>query len=382
MFNKEKSVYSVSQFNNLIKSFIDEIPPFRDVFLKGELSNVKYYQKGRQLYFNLSDGNSVINCVMYDTFLKQLKFDPKNGDEVVIRGKLNLFVKRGSLSFQVAHMALAGQGELKQNFEKLKAKLLKEGLFDPNNKKKIPQLPAKIALITSYDSAAMWDFVTIARETVPSMMFYVIPSTVQGESAPRELINALDTVEQCDDIDLVVMMRGGGSAEDLACFNDEALVRKMAECSHPLISAIGHEIDYTLADFVADMRAATDAAKLVVSSYMQVILQLQRRCETTFHYLNDKIEESREEIYQRIEDFQSHLNEEIVTVKESLNQKLLRLEQANPLHKLKQGFSITRLESDSTACRSISKIKKGDVIETEIYDGVLLSKVHLIKEKL
>ena len=382
--NQTIHFHSVTDINSYIKNCIEFDENLSDIWIKGEITNLKAYHLGQQLYFNLSDGQSQINCVIYSNFLDNIDFKLENGLQVYVRGKMKVFHKRGSLSFQVAYMTKEGQGKLSQEFEKLKAQLLKEGLFEPEQKKNIPPYPTRIGLVTAYDSAAMWDFVRVCKQRAPHIHITVSPATVQGVSAPQSIMSALETFQyQSSPQDIVAVIRGGGSAEDLAAFNDETLVRYIAAYPLPLISGIGHEVDYTLTDFVSDFRSPTPTA--VAQKVSEPILNWRLT-------LHDKLERKRLIIKDTFLWYKENCSglldqaDQIVTHKfEKIDQKIQHLsstvEHCNPLHKLRQGYSITRTEKTGEIIKSVNQLTIDDTIETQLSDGKYNATITKIKKK-
>ncbi|HEY0073707.1 MAG TPA: exodeoxyribonuclease VII large subunit, partial [Abditibacteriaceae bacterium] len=274
-------VLSVGELAWQIARVLEADPILSDVVVRGEISNFKAYSSGH-LYFTLKDGDAQIRCCCWKTYAGRLQFRPNNGDRVVALGRIEFYAGRGEVSFIVSNLRFDGQGALAEAFERLKNELAAEGLFDPERKKPLPHYPRRIGLITSPSGAVAHDVVTILRRRWPVATIVFIPSAVQGFSAVPDLMRALSWAGALDDLDAVIVARGGGSAEDLWCFNDEDLVRAASRCPVPLISAIGHETDFTLLDFVADLRAPTPsaAAELVapdVGELQAALYQARRR---------------------------------------------------------------------------------------------------------
>ncbi len=274
-------VLSVGELSWQIARVLEADPILCDVVVRGEISNFKPYSSGH-LYFTLKDGNAQIRCCCWKKSAAKLQFRPNNGDRVVATGHVEFYAQRGEVSFIVTNLRFDGQGALAEAFERLKNELDAEGLFASERKKLLPHYPRRIGLITSPSGAVAHDVVTVLRRRWPVATIVFIPSAVQGFSAVPELMRALSWAGALDDLDVLIMARGGGSAEDLWCFNDEDLVRAASRCPIPLISAIGHETDFTLLDFVADLRAPTPsaAAELVAPDIVDLqaaLYQAQRR---------------------------------------------------------------------------------------------------------
>ena len=256
--------FSVSQLNEYIKMLLEGNPNLSGVWVQGEISGAKLYGSGH-LYFSLKDSDSVISAVMFRGSASKLKFSPENGMKVLARGRVSAYVPRGQYQLIVEDMIPDGAGELAVAFEQLKARLAAEGLFDPARKRPLPPHPKRIGVITSPSGAAVHDIIRVARGRCPSTEILLFPSLVQGPEAPAYLrggIHYFNTVKDDPEqgVDLIIIGRGGGSAEDLWCFNDEGLARAIAASEIPVVSAVGHEVDFSISDFAADLRAATPSA--------------------------------------------------------------------------------------------------------------------------
>ncbi len=263
-------VQSVAELNQFIRGMIEG--NLQLVWVKGELSNFKAHSSGH-FYFSLKDSKSQIRAVMFRGYNSALKFRPTDGLEVIVRGRVTVYEPRGEYQIAVETMEPVGAGALQKAFEQLKIKLKAEGLFDASRKRPIPKLPRHIALVTSPTGAAIQDMLNILKRRNPLAKITLVPTIVQGESAAPKICSSLRTAWSLPEVDVVIVGRGGGSIEDMWCFNDETLARTIAACPVPVISAVGHEIDFTIADFVADLRAPTPsaAAELVVSSRQELI---------------------------------------------------------------------------------------------------------------
>ncbi len=280
----EPTVLSVSQVNRLIKRQLEG--QFSSVWLQGEISNFTAHSSGH-FYFSLKDKNSQISAVMFRGHNSKLKFKPKAGMEVIVKGKLSVYEPRGNYQMFCETMEPLGAGALQQAFEQLKQKLRQEGLFETNHKKQLPLLPKHIALVTSPTGAAVQDMLNVLSRRSKSVRVTVVPCVVQGESAPASIVKGLIQANQMNDVDVIIVGRGGGSIEDLWGFNSELVARTIHSCQKPVISAVGHEIDFTIADFVSDLRAPTPsaAAELVVKNAAHLtdsILLLKQRLVRAF----------------------------------------------------------------------------------------------------
>ncbi|MBQ4317176.1 MAG: exodeoxyribonuclease VII large subunit, partial [Clostridia bacterium] len=259
MNNQTVRTLTVEQLNTYIKDYLGTSPLLSKVVVKGEMSNVRVYGGSGHIYFTLKDENSAIPATMFGGSSK-LKFKPENGMKVICTGRVAVFVRDGQYRLYAEEMEPDGVGSLYIAFEQLKAKLQEQGLFAVEHKKKIPKIPFSVGIITAPGGAAVQDMINVTRRRFPAAQLYLYPSLVQGPSAPAQLINALKTLDASGKCDVIIIGRGGGSAEDLWCFNDEGLAHAVYECKTPIISAVGHETDFTICDFVADLRAPTPSA--------------------------------------------------------------------------------------------------------------------------
>src|SRR5690606_34484554 len=278
---------SVSELVNAIKSLLED--DFQEVVVQGEVSNLSASSAGHY-YFTLSDEDASLSCAIFrqDAMRNPLLKTLKDGDKITILGPISVYQKRGTFQLLGKRIFPAGEGQLKIQFEKLKAKLSAEGLFDLERKKPIPLYPKKIAIITAPQGAALQDFLNVLKRRSLWFEVTIIPALVQGDAAPRSLISALKNVEKLKMFDLIVFARGGGSIEDLWAFNSEALVRAISECEIPIISAVGHQVDYTLCDFVADLRVETPTAAAELISQPQTQLRDRINYAST-HLKNEMI---------------------------------------------------------------------------------------------
>ena len=261
--------FSVGQLNEYIKMLLEGNPNLKDVWVQGEISGAKLYSSGH-LYFSLKDSDSVISAVMFKNSMMRMEFDPENGMKVVAHGRVSAYPPRGQYQFIVDRMIPDGAGALAVAFEQLKARLGAEGLFDPARKRPLPAHPKRIGVVTSPSGAAVHDIIRVAKKRCPSTEILIFPSLVQGAEAPAYLRGGIQYFNAVKDdpeqgVDLIIIGRGGGSAEDLWGFNDERLARAVAASEIPVVSAVGHEVDFTICDFVADLRAATPSAAAELS---------------------------------------------------------------------------------------------------------------------
>lgn len=388
----QNTVYSVSQVNQYIKSLLDGDRILSGVFIRGEISNYKAYPSGHH-YFSLKDAEGTIRCVMFRREASTLRFRPQNGMKVIAFGRITAFPRDGQYQLYCSNMTPDGVGDLHLAFEQLKEKLYKEGLFDQSHKKPIPQFPEKIALITSSAGAAVRDMLRILDARWPMAQVAVIPVRVQGAEAPGELCAAIAWVNRYRVADLIITGRGGGSMEDLWAFNSEEVARTIYASELPVISAVGHEPDVTIADFVADLRAATpsNGAELAVPDQNDVyaaLFQLERRMGRAMerrlelaHAQLNRIGERRvlrdpmAPIIDRrmtLEYQRKQLGYSMSAVLSQEKEQLARLAAAldamSPLKVLARGYAIARTETGSVI-KSKKEVTRGDALELRLRDG-------------
>ena len=269
LLDNTQEIISVSEINRRAKSILEENFPF--VWIQGEVSNFFSAASGHW-YFSLKDESSEIRCAMFANKSHRITFEPKDGDHLVLNGTLSIFEGRGQYQIIVEHIELAGEGALLKAFEELKKKLLTEGLFDDSLKKKLPSYPRSIAVVTSPDGAVIQDIINVLSRRSPFFNLTVVPTLVQGEKAAPLICEALNKASNLENIDLIILARGGGSIEDLWAFNNEEVARTIVNCPIPLVSAVGHETDFTISDFVADIRAPTPsiAAEIISQPYSEL----------------------------------------------------------------------------------------------------------------
>ena len=277
----DNHVFTVTEVNNLVKLLLDNEPMLQNVCVRGELSNYKMYPSGHH-YFTLKDPEGAIRCVMFKGSAMKLRFRPENGMKVVVTGRVTVFPRDGAYQLYCNTMIPEGVGDLAVAFEQLKAKLYAEGLFDPAHKKPLPAYPERIAIVTSSAGAAVHDMIRILRRRYPIAKVILLPVRVQGAEAPPEIAGAIRYADKWRIGDVIITGRGGGSMEDLWAFNDERVARAIYQCETPVISAVGHEPDVTISDFVADARASTpsNAAEIAVPDQGELLRWLRGAGET------------------------------------------------------------------------------------------------------
>ena len=260
----DDKIYSVSEINLIIKAQLEY--SFYNIRISGEISNFTKYSSGH-LYFDIKDDKSKIKCVMFKSYALKLKEEIKEGDHIIVKGRITLYEVRGDIQVIVEKIEKSGKGELFKKFEELKEKLKKEGLFDEKHKKKLPFFPRKIGVVTSRDGAAIMDILRVISRRFSGLHIILYPAIVQGEESAKTIVKGIESLNKTDGVDVIIIGRGGGSIEDLWSFNEEIVARAVFQSKIPIISAVGHEVDFTISDFVADVRAATPsaAAELVVN---------------------------------------------------------------------------------------------------------------------
>ncbi len=398
----EKGYLSIYEFNLLIKEFLESEDRFNSVFLKGEISNYKVYPSGHA-YFSLKDDKSTLSCIMWGSNRINLNFSPKDGEEVLVKGSLNVYPPRGSYTFIVSKMEQTGLGSEALKVKLLFEKLKKEGLFDESNKKPIPKFPNTIGIIAGANSAGLKDIVFNICNRYPLVELRIYSSLVQGKDAPKSLIKALEKASK-DDIDTLIIGRGGGSSEDLSAFNDEALIRALFHFKKPIISAVGHEIDVTLTDLVADLRVSTPTGAAIASTPNKddLLMHLADDDNKLNKAMNNKIDSlllklsllSSRGYFKNPEMLYVHKKEEISKtdhrldmafssyfVKLEMRVKSIeeRLALLSPYNVLNRGYSITSDEKGKPLT-STKQVKAGVSTITTLKDGIIRSKVIEIKE--
>ncbi len=284
------NILSVSEITGQIKETLEN--NFFDVNVIGEISNFKQHVSGHW-YFTLKDNNAQINCTMWRGLNSYVFFTPQDGMKIIVTGRITVYPPRGNYQIDVKSMKVAGVGELQAAFEKLKQKLEAEGLFDEKHKKQIPQFPLKIGIVTAIDGAALQDIISIAARRFPLVELIISPTKVQGEGAAEDIVNSIKLFNKLNNVDLIIVGRGGGSLEDLWAFNEEIVARAIFDSAIPIISAVGHEVDITIADYVADLRAPTPSAAIELATPNQndILNYLEQYINDLNFILTEKINE-------------------------------------------------------------------------------------------
>lgn len=415
----ENKYLTVTAINRYLKHKLDTDGNLFNVFLKGEISNLKMHSTGH-IYFSIKDETSKINAIMFSSAAKKLSFSPNDGDKILVTGRISVYEATGSYQIYVNEMQKDGIGNLYLAYEKLKKELAKEGLFDQKYKKQIPKYPNKIGVITAKEGAAVKDIISTIKRRYPICEVLLFPSLVQGDNAYKNIIEKINQAEKYD-IDVLIIGRGGGSLEDLWPFNEEELARRIFACKIPTISAVGHEIDYTIADFVSDLRAPTPtgAAEMAVPNLPDLINYISNLKVRLNEAINSKVNYQRlyldsiknsfviknpmimfEAKKQQLDLLVEKLNKTIISnisnakhrfelLKNNhiiLNPKILykdrqlylnsiidKLELLNPLNSLKRGFSVTY--KDNKLVSDINKINIGDNIKVRLNNGSIMARV-------
>lgn len=391
-------VYSVSQVNKLIKALVEGERRFANIQVRGEISNFKRYSSGH-CYFTLKDAGGVLKAVMFKTVARTLRFEPQNGDTVIAVGRISVYERDGIYQLYTDLMIPEGTGDLMLAFEQLKQKLLNEGLFDESRKKQLPVNPKTVGIITSPSGAAVRDLITVSRRRNKGIKLLLYPVRVQGKEAPAEIAHAIEFMNRHKMADVLIVGRGGGSIEELWAFNEEQTVRAVAASEIPVVSAVGHETDFTLTDFASDKRAATpsQAAEIVVAdanAYLNSVAELEKRLkntvlkrlalsETTLKRLQNSwaLSNPQRMLEGRMQrfDFASVRLEQVFNA--ALTQKqhscgvlAAKLDALSPLTVLARGYSVTE-NTDGKIIRSIADVRWGDEIVTQVGDGNVISVV-------
>ena len=375
----ERNIYSVSDVNRYIKAIISQDENLKFISVRGELSNFKRGANGH-LYFSLKDKDSLINCAMFSTYASKLIFNPNDGDEVLVMASVDVYATRGSYQLIVYEMNSIGQGQMLLELEKLKKALQKEGLFDESRKRDINIYPQAVGVITAKNGAAIRDIVTNIKRRYPICDIYVFPSAVQGDSAPKELLRAFQKSQEYD-LDTLIIGRGGGASEDLSAFNDETLVRAIAESKMPVIAAVGHEVDTTLVDYVADKRASTPtgAAELATVDMREIQQKFQYCIDTMRDSLVEIVQDMKDDVSSLCEELNESMKDKIDYLSREVQNRAKQLEALNPKKVLNRGYSISQT-SDGKVIGSIKEVQKGQTIITTVKDGTINSTVDKVED--
>lgn len=396
--------FTVSQVNRYVKSLFDQNMGMQSLFIAGEISNFSNHYKTGHMYFSLKDDNASIKAVMFARQAAKLRFVPENGMKVIVAGRISVFERDGIYQIYVDSMQPDGAGVLAVAFEQLKKKLEAQGLFDESHKKPLPVFPKRIGVITSPTGAAVQDILSILGRRFPLAEIVFKGVSVQGSSAPAEMIEALEEFGRKKCADVIIIGRGGGSAEDLWCFNDELLARAVYACEIPVISAVGHETDFTICDFVSDKRAPTPsaAAELAVPDFHSLLMNQASLSDRLYNAIGSIINTEKRRLetilakrsfsdpgkffsaeYEGLRNLGLRLNmimnRAVLQNKNTLTGLVASLEKLNPLSVLLRGYSLVSL--DGNIVESVEKIKKDDEITVAMADGNALCQVLSVERR-
>ncbi|MBA4304815.1 MAG: exodeoxyribonuclease VII large subunit [Sphingobacteriaceae bacterium] len=368
LFLRMPQTYSVSQLNQVVKALLESAPFLQRIEVKGEISNLTRHSSGHY-YFSLKDENSQVSCVLFRTAAQALLFEPMAGDQVVATADITVYAPRGNYQLQVSKLEKEGMGSLFQRFLELKKKLEVEGLFADKHKKAIPRFPKTIGVVSSPTGAVIRDILNTLNRRFPASKVLLAPSKVQGEDAVPSLLQALAALERQSDVDVVIVARGGGSMEDLWCFNNEALVRAIFAMRKPVIAAIGHETDFTLCDFVADKRAPTPtaAAELVSADQNEIQQWLDEQQLQIAYSLSGQVNWMEEQLTQHRTDMLRQLQQQLRLKGEELKGLEGRLAALDYRSVLDRGFSITLKGKE--VVKSVAQVTAGETLSTVVKDG-------------
>lgn len=395
---------SVSEITSYISHLFTDDPILQDVWIRGEVSNMTRAKSGHW-YFTLKDSDAQLKCVMWRTSATRQRMTPAEGDEIAVHGKLGLYAPRGEYQLYADTIQAVGLGDLYQQFERLKAQLEAEGLFAVERKQAIPAAPAVIGIVTSPDAAALQDVLNVLRRRYPLAHVVLSPTPVQGLEAPPSIVRAIERLNAVPAIDVILLVRGGGSIEDLSVFNAESVARAIAASARPIISGVGHETDFTIADFVADLRAPTpsaaaelatpdgEALRRDLAAYSAYLTnQIRERLAEKLSLLDRARRDLRYlEPSQPIANYRQHIDALLGRLGSATANRLTMqaarvdatrraLENANPANLLARGYAIVTRRADGTRIRSIDAVHPGDPLAIRLLDGTLFARVEVEDE--
>ena len=391
---------TISQINEYVKMRIDSDANLKKIYLKGEISNFKNHTRGH-LYFTLKDDNSRLSAVMFSSSATSLKFTPEDGMNVLVEGRLSCYPAQGTYQIYVDKMEMDGLGNLYLEYEKLKKKLSEEGLFDDSKKKPIPKYPSKIGIVTASTGAAIKDILSTIKRRYPICETILFPSLVQGSGAAPDVVRQIEKAQEYN-LDVLIVGRGGGSIEDLWAFNEEIVARAIFNSKIPVISAVGHEVDFTIADYVADLRAPTPtgAAEMAVPVLSDVItsidnlkirlreniLKTLKQSELRFSKVNESFilsnplamyEAKEEKLNNYINVLNKYINDILVDKRHKLNIDLNSLKLLNPVNIMEKGYSLVKVKEKIIS--NADDLKIGETIDIKLYKGEVVAEVKEIK---
>lgn len=394
----ERRIISVSELNGVVKLLLDNDPLLRNLAVRGELSNYKIYPSGHH-YFTLKDPEGALRCVMFKGSALRLRFRPENGMKVVVTGRVSVFPRDGAYQLYAEEMIPEGAGDLAVAFEQLKARLYAEGLFDPARKKPLPEYPERIAIVTSPAGAAVHDMIRILRRRYPLAKVILLPVRVQGAEAPAEIAGAIRYADRWQIGDVIITGRGGGSLEDLWAFNDERVARAISACKIPVISAVGHEPDVTISDFVADVRASTpshaaetavpdqmELRRFLLSSQQRLTKSQEKRLAAERQRLTDFaakrcltepmafIQDKRMELVHRQQRLGDLSQGQLVRKRQRFAAISAALDAMSPLKVLGRGYAVAR-DAEGRILKTYRDISVGDTVTVTLGEGGFTSRV-------
>jgi exodeoxyribonuclease VII large subunit len=388
-----RQTWTVSALTQHIKELLDFDPELQDVWLTGEISNISKASSGH-LYFTLKDAGAAIGCVMWRSAVQALTWRPEHGAAALAHGRISVYAARGNYQFYVDRLQPAGLGDLHARFEQLRDQLKAEGLFEAERKQPLPAFPRVLGIVTSPQAAALRDVLNVLRRRYPLTAVLLAPTLVQGDQAPEQIVAALRALDERDDVDVILLVRGGGSLEELWAFSEELVARAIASCRHPVISGVGHETDFTIADFVADLRAPTPsaAAELAVPDQAELrqriaawSVQVERNLAQRLAQARQALEKEHGALQrlspqarvdtqrQQVDDLTRRGTRALAYTlglrRSALQGLQARLETLSPLATLERGYSIVRRQDDGSVVRSVSQVAGGDDLTVRVGDG-------------
>lgn len=389
----ERQIFTVTQLSQYLKSLFWQNSQLQNLWVSGEISNYKYHKPSGHIYFTLKDEQSVLRSVFFRGKNAILKFVPTDGMKVIARGSISLYERSGYYQLYVEELEPEGLGALFLAYEQLKEKLAKDGIFDERHKKPIPRFPRKIGLVTSPSGAAVKDFLTTLQRRYPCVQVLIYAVAVQGREAPEQICSALKALDAQKEMDVIVITRGGGSLEELWCFNDEAVARVVYGVKTPVVSAVGHETDYTIVDFIADRRASTPtaAAELIVPEKSELIRYLAMQEQLINHILANQLQKKRS-LFEKLVSSAAlkHPREKINTGNQRLDELCYRLKRAieqilkikktylhnhgerlrvlDPLQVLTRGYALV-FDREEQPVKSAYGVQEGQLLRITFYDG-------------
>lgn len=392
-----KTIFSVGQINRYVKNMFTQDFILQKIYVKGEVSNCKYHTSGH-IYFSLKDETGVLSCVMFAGHRRGLAFRMKDGDRVVVGGAVGVYERDGRYQLYAKEITLEGAGALYERFLALKAELEEMGMFAQEYKQPVPTFVRRLGVVTAPTGAAVQDIRNISLRRNPYLQIILYPALVQGDGAADSIVRGIHMLDNAD-VDVIIVGRGGGSIEDLWAFNEEKVARAIFECRTPIISAVGHETDFTIADFVADLRAPTPsaAAELAVADFRQTLQTItgfrdriqrgmQRKTELLraqleqyqmrFQYLNPetKLRDNRQRLIDLDERLRRTMKNRLAEERHTLGLYLERYKGLSPLYKLNQGYSFVA-DKDGNGITSVKQVDRGELVEISVTDGVIEAEV-------